>query len=454
MKFLKKFINHFIFMNDFDLINHPAKPDMNAFALQSVFGSIFGIATGGTFITGYLVYLGAADELVSYIVLLPSILGIFLVFLSLLVQRYTKPKAVVQVVNGCAKFFMLSIIVVPFFVKGTTAVIAVFVLYSLGHIFNSINNLMVNNWFVKAIPGDIRGRFFSVRQIINMILNSFLPILAGMVADGFADKYHAFLILYSIGAVIAVLEVFAFSKIRDCKLDIIETKLNLLDVIRIPIKNKAFMQYVINNGFFYFFLYLSASLRQLYMIKYLDMSYTFINAMGMVSFLLQALFFYKLWGRANDRLNPKFVMGTSMWFYGLDLLIWFIASPSTAFILLPIAHIVGAIEGPAFTIGSYNRRYEIIPEKGRTLYDAFYTSFIGLVLIVAPLVGGLMKSLLVKTGFTDIIPLGDFRFMYLISALTLFGMQAFNYFKTKKNQPEDLALKKGSYVEAGKCLFR
>lgn len=454
MKYLKMFINRFVFMNEFELIHHPAKPDMNAFALQSVFGNMVVIATGGTFITGYLVYLGAPDGLVSYIGLLPSILGIFLVFLSLLVQRYSKPKAVVQVVNACAKVFMLSIIVVPFFVKGTTAIIVVFALYSIGHIFNSINNLMINNWFVKAIPGDIRGRFFSVRQIISMILNSFLPILAGMLTDSFSDKYHAFLILYSIGAALALLEVFSFSKIRDCKLDIIETKLNLLDVIRIPIKNKAFMGYVLNNGLFYFLLYLSASLRQLYMLKYLDMSYTFINAMGMVSFLLQALFFYKLWGRANDRLNPKFVMNTSMWFYGLDLLIWFIASPTTAFILLPVGHIVGAIEGPAFTIGSYNRRYEIIPEKGRTLYDAFYTSFIGLILIIAPFIGGLMKSLLVRTGLSDLMPLGDFRLMYLISALTLFGMQTFNYFKTKKAQPEDLALKKESYQEAAKCLFR
>lgn len=93
---IKRLIERLVYHNDLELINSPARKSQDFFILQSITGSIFAILTGGVVLSGYAIYLGASDEMVSYIPLIPSISGVFLVFSGLFLERIKNVKRLVS----------------------------------------------------------------------------------------------------------------------------------------------------------------------------------------------------------------------------------------------------------------------------------------------------------------------------------------------------------------------
>ena len=76
----RRLLVQWTYHNDMELINSPHRKSMDFFILQVIFGTAFGILTGGTYMSGFAIYMGASDELVSYIPIIGSISGIFLIF--------------------------------------------------------------------------------------------------------------------------------------------------------------------------------------------------------------------------------------------------------------------------------------------------------------------------------------------------------------------------------------
>ncbi len=184
------------------------------------------------------------------------------------------------------------------------------------------------------------------------------------------------------------------------------------------------------------------------MIKYLKLSYTYITLVGIISSGLQVLIFYRFWGIVNDRQGAGFTLFASMWFYIIEFFLWVFMTPGSVMILLPLAHIVAAIEAPAFALGSFNRRYEIIPEEGRVIYDSFFSGFVGIAFLVSPMVGGALRDLMAKVSFLERFQYGNFRIIYLFSLILIFLLQLYNYFMFKKHEPDSNCLKKSAYKEA------
>lgn len=454
MKKLFNLITRLFYHGDYELIGSPAKKSMDSFAVQAIFGTACMIFISGTFISGFLIRLDAPDILVNYMALIPSMCGIILFLFSPLAQRIVHPKKVGILINCMAKFFLVTIMYVPYvFPKPIVLPVAVLFII-LGYSLNAFNNQIINNWFVQSIPEGIRGRYYSYRQIVAMIISATLPLLAGALVDSFDDKLKAFAITSLVAVVLALIEVSAFARIPDCTLVPITEKLSILDTVRIPLRNRRFVKFLCYMGAFYFVLYLSGGMKQTYMLKYMNLSYTFVNGMTVLSSVLQAVFFYSLWGRVNDRLGSRFTMTTAVWLYALDAFFWFFAGNTTlAYIFIPMGHIMGAIQGPAFTVGSFNYQYSIYPEQGRPMYSAFYTSFIGLVLIISPTCGEFVKSLIERSAIMEVLPFGGFRLMYLASAVLILTVQLVFITRERKKNPGSVSLDRGSYRYIFNTLF-
>lgn len=445
-------INRIVYQKDPELIQSPVKRSMDSFLMQVVFGTMFGIFTGGVFLSGYLIYLGADDELVSYIPLIPSICGMVLIFCGAYVDKFKRRRNFVLVINTMAKTTLASIIFVPLIAPKIMQIPIIYFLLIVGHILNGINNLGINSWFISVIPVKIRGRYFSVRQTIAVILSIVFPVLAGRLVDIIPNQYNGFMILYVVAIVAAICENFYFGRIDNPEIKTLDKKMNIIEVIKIPLKNKRFMDFTIKQGFFYMFLYIAASFSQLYMLKYFKLTYTFISSASIVSAVLQASIFYRFWGKINDRFGSNFVMLTSMWFYAIDMFIWFLMTPKSVKFLLPLGYAMGAVESSGFTLGTFNRRYEIIPEEGRSIYDSFYSTYIGIILLISPIIGARLRDLAANIQFINNFQYGNFRVVYLLSSLALVSLQIYNLYNIRRNEPSSECLKTKSYSEALKTL--
>lgn len=439
---------------DGELLSSPARKSMDNFAIQAFFGQSVALLIGATYISGFLLRFNTSEVIVNYIGLIPSICAIVLVFASTLAQRVVRPKKTVMLLNLLAKTLLISIVYIPLFVEEALVPPIVVSMLICGYILNSFNNQIINNWFVKSIPEHIRGRYYSMRQVVALIANAVLPVIAGAVVDAFEEKYYAFIIIFSAAAVLAVCEMIMFARIPDCELQQSATKFKLIDSIRIPLKNKQFIKLLMYMGAFYFALYITASMRTTYMLVYLKLSYTYISAMGVMQALLQALLFYTMWGKVNDRLGPRFVFTTAVWMYAFDSLCWALTGTATqGYILITLGYLCGSIHGPAFTVGSFNYQYKIYPEEHRVMYSSFYSSYLGILLLIAPWVGTKLRELIVDYNFCPWLPNADFRIVTMLSTLLIIAVQVIFIVREKKVNPGSASLKGSSYKSVVKTLF-
>jgi MFS family permease len=453
MNKFKRILNKFAYQGDSELLHNSAKKDMDFFILQAIYGTVFGILTGGTFLSGYIIELGGSDEMISYLMLIPSISGITLIFFAVFVERFNKKRNLVLITNAANKIFLISVIFVPMFVSKPYQVTVIYFLLIIAYSINNVANLAINTWFVSIIPSSVRGRYFAIRQIFSLIVHLIIPVLAGRLVDLSYKKYNGFLILYITAIVAAFIEQFYFSRVGDPITKTISKKLLIKDIFRIPLSNKIFMNYCIRLGIFYFVLYIAASFSQLYLIKYYKLSFTYLNVVGILSVILQSFVFYRFWGRINDKVGSDFAMTTAIWIYGIDMFIWFCTSDTNIKYLYPLLVVIGAIESPGFAVGSFNRRYEVIPEEGRPIYDAFFTAFLGIVLMISPLVGNSLRNLFFRVDFINRVQYGNFKAVYLISALSIVLLQFISFYLMKKREPNNKCLSMFSYKTALKELF-
>jgi len=426
---LQKLTQRIIYQNDRELLDNQYKRSQDYFILQAVFATIFSLLTGGVFLSGFAIYLGASDEVVSYLNLTPTICGVFLVIGGIFMENVHSKKKAVIALTIFSKLFICIVITIPLFVPENYRQQVLLAVLIVAYILQALNGLIINKWFISIVPTNIRGRYFALRQAFAVSVNVAFPLVTGWFMDTVQDKYIGFVVLYSLGLLAMAVEVFAFGNIDEPAVDSIEKKkIKITDIIRLPLQNREFCLYCINLFIFYVFLYFSYSFMNVYLIRYLKLSYIVINLINMLSAILQILML-RFWGKLSDKCGHQFVMNACIWFFAGETFLWAIASKSIIIFFIPFICIFSAAGNSGFAIGVFNRRYMIIPEKGRTIYDGFFSAVLGIALLVAPIAGGIFKSIFAENSFIKSnIEFGEFRLLFMITGVGIIALQVFNLF--------------------------
>jgi len=432
----KRLLNRIVYNNDPDLILSPAKKNMDRYVIQAMLGTAFGVFSAGVFLTGYLLHLGAPVLLTTYVPILPNICGVFLIFLSTIVERRETRKKLLLTVNATCKVFLISAIFVPLLVDDPFRVPLVFGLTVIGQAVGCLNTIIFNSLFNELIPVQVKGRYFAVRQIFCVMVSAILPIAAGYLVDHMNDKYMAFFILFMGAALVGGIELLVFGRLDDAHIPPPKEKVSALKVFTLPLKNRAFIMYTLISCLFHFFLFISSSFSQVYLLSHLEMNFTFINFQAFIMFGLQMLFFYKFWGIVTDRIGSRFTLVICMAMYALDMLAWVFIDKSTIWVVYTILQLIAAVEGAGFTVAIYTRRYEIIPKEGRSLYDSFYLICLGITLFISPAAGSFLRNLFGKIEFLNGIEFGAYRAVYFLSTITILILQLAHMKYVTKNEED------------------
>lgn len=435
----KHFIQNVIYNNDEELVYNKYKNSQNSFIVQMIFGSTFMLLATGVNLAGFAVYLGVSDQLVGYISLISSICGILVVFSGLFFERFKNRRKIIIILNTIGKTCIASVIWIPIIITEKYQIIVFFMMMIIGFSLNTLMGVGINSLLVDVVPSNIRGRYFAIRKNFGIGLSICTRFIAGRILDIATDKYIGFVILFSVAYVMILLENIAFWKIEEPEINSLnKISIKFLDVFKIPLKNKKFINFTVSIMFFNLALHMSNSFINLYMIRYLNLSYTYISLTTIMMCILQ-LFFYRLWGRIGDKYGHKNVINISIWCYIIYLFIWVIVSKSIMYFTIPIAYIFLAIASSGYTTSQFNIKYSIIPEKGRTLYDGFYLASMGITLLLSPLLGGKIKSLINNYEFFEkMINYSQFRVLFLISVIMLILYQIIN---SKKKNSEEITSK-------------
>jgi MFS family permease len=227
-------------------------------------------------------------------------------------------------------------------------------------------------------------------------------------------------------------ETYSFYKINEPPLKPVKNKIKLKDVFIVPIKDKEFMRFMVLVATFYFIWYIAMSYGTLYQLNYLGLSYTFISVASVLNVILQFVW-YPIVGKVVDKYNTNLLLIICFMFYFVDSLIWSFTNISSRYIMIILVNLIASITGPFFSLTLFKKKYDIIPESDRSLYDGFYTAIIAGIIAVAPLIGNALKDYIqVNIQPFGLFEVPQFQLIFLVTNVLLFILILFNLKKTIK----------------------
>jgi MFS family permease len=421
------------YRNDMQMVTAPGKSDRNWFIRQAIFGTAFGALVGGVFLSGLFIEMGTPDYLMGYIPFIGSIAGILLLFAGLIIERVKNRKRFIVLLNIISKSLIVLSVWIPLFIHGSiTPYIMLAVVFS-GYTLSAYMGITINSLLVDVVDSRIRGRFIGVKQIFALVISASFPVVAGRYLDTAPDRYVAFCIIFSVAWLFMWAETYSFARIIDPGFNTLgKGNVRFRDLFLTPLRDKKFMKLMLLMGTFYFSWYMTMSFSSLYQLRYLEIPYTFITAMGIINPVLQMLW-YPMWGKMVDKYGPQFIIRVALWLYVLQAVLWFCMTKGSYWFVMPLLQINASMIGPAFMLGVFNSKYDVIPQEGRSLYDGFFTSSVGIIILVAPTVGNQIKNLIENNA--DRIPgieFPQFRLLFALAAVLVFIINIYNLIVAKK----------------------
>lgn len=397
------------------------KRSMDLFILEAIAGTSMGTLTGGAFLSGYALLLGASDYMAGLILSLPLLTNIFQMLSAIIYERMQSRKRLIWMLQFVYRAMSCAVIVIPIVFPEGWRVAALFIMAFLSYAALSALAPGSNAWFVSLIPERVRGRYMSKREAMFQSSAMIISLIMGRVLDVMGRGYAGFAVVYGTAAAFAAMELYLLSRIEEPPINADNLhSVKFKELFVVPLTNKPFMTFVVFWVLWIFSLWIGNSFFSVYMIKYLKLSYTYINILSTVSLLVYILC-VRLWGYFGDTIGWDKGLKIACAILAVAFYLWVFIYKANA-VLLFLVNILGGISWSGINISSFNTVFKLSPEKGKTIYLGFNAAFTGIAGFMGPVIGGWLLNHRFIPG------LNGMQSVFLISAVAqtialLYGMR-------------------------------
>lgn len=400
-----------------------SKP-LTCFFVQTGFGTAFTYLTSGVFLSGLAILMGAGDVLVSYLSVIVNICGVLILAFAAYLERFTSRKRLTVILTALSRLATLLIVAIPALVPDRLQLLVLVAAVIIAFALQAQATVVLNQWMFAFVDSKRSGRYISLRQTVTLAVTVLLSIGGGCFMDLVNGRYIGFIVLFAVAGLLGGFEIIIllctpdsapyYSAARCCR---------LRELVILPLKNRCFAGFVIYIAAFYLLLNVADSFTMVYMMKYLALPYRTVTVMYMLISLPQVILL-GIWGKISDKCGHEFVLRTSIWLFAGETLFMFFASPQHWFLFIPLAFLTASVANAGFIVAVFNRRYELMPEDNRIVYDNFYTAAIGLGFILGPMLGGAVKGGLENIPAVSLqLPFAGIRLLYIVSTAGILLLQ-------------------------------
>lgn len=420
---LRKAYDRIIYGNDPSFINAKHKSNLDIY-LNQLFPQVLRLSVfGGTFLTGIMLHMGFGDTSMAMIVLLPSILGIFSLFAGPLLERINRKKTFMLVSFACVNLFRVCVVYIPYVFAKENYLTWFLIMHCIAFLINSFYSVNFNILYINSIEENIQASFISLRSKINLFFNILFPMIMAYIIDSVPDesKYTAFTVMFSAALACAAIELLILSRLTEPEISKMEKEdITFKNIIMIPVKNREFMGITLLSVAYYFTHFISGSFLNVFLLKYLNMSYTVLTVGVTINYAIQ-FFVYKAGGRLIDKFGSKIPVTLGILLHSFFFLFFIFAKDSNVVILYFLSYIILSFFSPAFSVALFKYRFDSMHGHAQTYYDGFYVAAIGITILIAPLLGGIIKNYIeITPALYNIMEYAQFRLLFLISFAAMF----------------------------------
>ena len=349
--------------------------------------------TGGMFLTGLALLLGANSLQIGLLAAIPAAASVFGFFSSILVRRIGARRGLTLWTSGLGR--TLFVVLVPFLLlKLRVSMPLFFAVVAAYNILLAVANTSWNSWMSDLVPEKRRGRFFGMR---NAVLGGFAMLLTyggGRVMDWYtqSNPETGYGLAYGVAVVFGLVSTVLLSRQPEPPL-VSRPRAGLRERLFGPLREPQFRRLTVFMGVWFLAGTIAAPFYMAHLIQNLEFPFSLIGLYAVIGGA-SGILFQLLWGWLIDRFGPKPVTVVCFTLVGLMPLLWLFASKSFR---LPI-WIDGVMNGVAWTganLGLLNMVLGIGDNPVRKeSYFAIFAVVVGLATFIASLVGGAAAQLL------------------------------------------------------------
>jgi MFS family permease len=379
--------------------------------------------TSGAFLAGFAKYLGATDEFNGLIGAIPAVAGIVQIFSSLLFEKLEHRKFLISILCLLYRILLGLMIFIPIFIQNTSfRLFALAAVYAAAYSMAAFITPAASNWIVDLTPEKKRGNYFATKDAYSLAFVTILTLVMGRVMDVYRkanNEYGGFIILGIVVLILAVLNFSFLARVKEPVLNRKRTNINLKDVLLLALKNKGFRKVIILSVLWNVALQIGGPFFAVYQVTGLNLSYSFIMIMGVISSILRVII-AKTWGNLGDRKSWFFTTKASIAILGVVHFLWALVDIKIAVFVVPILSVFGGIAWSGINLSLFTIQFLYAPVEGRTAYLGTSAALGGVAGFISTFIGAKIVSILKPIHYNFFgISIGSMQVVFALSGILL-----------------------------------
>ena len=392
--------------------------------LAIAFGTVCFNITGGVAMAGYLKFLGASDFTYGIILAVGPFTTLLQVFVSYLLERTRKRKLIFMIAGILQRTAWLPFGITPIILPMagiTLRIWMVLLFFMISACSTPFVNVSFFSFIADIVPGNIRGRYFGVRQRIAIIFGIAGGLATAFLLDRHAG-FHGYALVFSIASVFGVVDILTFIFIKIPPMGEHRKTSSLPKMLAEVFTNKRYMAIIGFVTIWSFSVQIAGPFYMVYAKTVLDLSNTVITLIMQILPSVCMVIILPTWGRVYDKYGNRPVMILSTCLSSIAPFLWFLIVPGPyAVVPMFFTAISGGLLSVGLDFGAQNVFLLQTPDENRSMFVAIYfsiTSLFGIAL--ANMAGGwlLDNALSVLEGmrisFFGLTP-NRYNYLFLIS---------------------------------------
>ncbi len=414
----------------------PGEFDRNQrfFIGEGLAANSYATLTGGVFLTGLALYMGASDTVAGFLTAAPLIASVAQVFLVLIWNWVKNPKKAVMFCTYVSRCLVVSMILIPFVVpKGIEIYVPIlgsvslqiailFLIQLVANLFMSAVSVRFNLWLMDMLPITRRGRFLSVRDRVTITSGTILSLASSWILDGCKAvdrELIGYCIIIGMAAFFVAQSYYFVSNIDYYDREDCTKKHSIITIFTEPLKNRQFIPVLLYFVLWNLAAYMTSSYVNVYLLSDLKISYTAIMLCTLLANSLQIIS-GGAWGKYTNRFTWKNMTLITGAVVAVTYIMWgFISTPTI--LMMPLIYIISGLNVQGYNIATANLPLVYMQEGRGTVYLGFMNAANCLAGVLGTSVGAWMI-----TGIGDFtIRLGTFvigakQLVFITSGMILF----------------------------------
>ena len=353
--------------------------------LGNLFGNLFGTICGGgtTAMIGLANELQAGDLAFGVINGIPQAAALLQIPFSMLVNRTHRRKKYMMTLGMLSRALWLIFGFIPLIVPANPSWLplwSMIFLLGISSACSAVINVCWLPWFSDLAPMRIRGRWFSIRDMIVALAHLGFGLLVARLLDTLPPQ-NKYIIIFLLGGTLGMLDMLCFAFCQE-QYNAPPRRLHLSAVLKDILKNKPFCRLVIMWTSWCFASNLCAPYLSRYSVNEMGLSFTQMMLFGTAAASVGTVLVMSRWGRALDHFGCRSVMLVAAVATSITDSFYLFSVPGSVWPVL-LRNFIGAMCWSGCNLAANSMQLSASPDDTRPSYIAVFacvTSLVGVAL--------------------------------------------------------------------------